>query len=165
MMGDRRDHLNFQRIVSADFTFIIPAGNWHNLINTGRVPLKLYSIYALPQHSPETVHVTKVGWLWLLKNTITVINILNRIEEAILGIRIIPEGRFCLITLWSLFYNSPYSPSQLLLPIEKCPVTPMQHDEYGYIIIHISFPPIALLYFRLQAAPSEVLCLYNELVY
>ena len=58
-MGDHRDYLDFQRNVSADFAFIIPAGKWHNLINTGRMPLKLYSIYAPPQHPPGTVHVTK----------------------------------------------------------------------------------------------------------
>lgn len=58
-MGDHRDYLDFQRNVSADFAFIIPAGKWHNLINTGRTPLKLYSIYAPPQHPYGTVHVTK----------------------------------------------------------------------------------------------------------
>lgn len=58
-MGDREDHLYFQAKVSDDFAFIIPAGKWHNLINTGYVPLKLYSIYAPPQHPYGTVHVTK----------------------------------------------------------------------------------------------------------
>lgn len=58
-MGAQRDYLDFQRNVSADFAFIIPAGKWHNLINTGRMPLKLYSIYAPPQHPFGTVHVTK----------------------------------------------------------------------------------------------------------
>ena len=58
-MGNQRDYLDFQRNVSADFAFIIPAGKWHNLVNTGRTPLKLYSIYAPPQHPPGTVHVTK----------------------------------------------------------------------------------------------------------
>lgn len=42
-----------------DFAFIIPAGKWHNLINIGDTPLKLYSIYAPPQHPRGTVHVTK----------------------------------------------------------------------------------------------------------
>lgn len=58
-MGDRKDYLNFQERVRADFAFIIPAGKWHNLMNTGNTPLKLYSIYAPPQHPPGTVHVTK----------------------------------------------------------------------------------------------------------
>lgn len=59
MMGDRKDRLNFQREVYDDFAFIIPAGTWHNLVNTGRTPLKLYSIYAPPQHPYGTVHETK----------------------------------------------------------------------------------------------------------
>ena len=58
-MGDSKDRLDFQRNVYADFAFIIPAGTWHNLINTGNTPLKLYSIYAPPQHPFGTVHRTK----------------------------------------------------------------------------------------------------------
>lgn len=58
-MGDREDYLNFQERVYDDFAFIIPAGKWHNLINTGNKPIKLYSIYAPPQHPFGTVHVTK----------------------------------------------------------------------------------------------------------
>lgn len=58
-MGDRKDKLDFQEKVSDDFAFIIPAGTWHNLINTGNKPLKLYSIYAPPQHPKGTVHATK----------------------------------------------------------------------------------------------------------
>lgn len=59
MMGDRRDRLDFQANVRDDFAFIIPAGKWHNLINTGNRPLKLYSIYAPPQHPFGTIHKTK----------------------------------------------------------------------------------------------------------
>ncbi|WP_138206654.1 cupin domain-containing protein [Haloimpatiens lingqiaonensis] len=58
-MGDRKDYLDFQKRVYDDFAFIIPAGKWHNLINTGYKPIKLYSIYAPPQHPSGTVHVTK----------------------------------------------------------------------------------------------------------
>lgn len=58
-MGDTKNNLNFQEKVYDDFAFIIPAGKWHNLINTGCKPLKLYSIYAPPQHEPGTVHETK----------------------------------------------------------------------------------------------------------
>lgn len=59
MMGDSKNNLGFQRRVSDDFIFIIPAGKWHNLINTGDKPIKLYSIYAPPQHPYGTVHRTK----------------------------------------------------------------------------------------------------------
>lgn len=58
-MGDTKDRLDFQRKVFDDYAFIIPAGKWHNLINTGNKPLKLYSIYAPPQHPYGTVHKTK----------------------------------------------------------------------------------------------------------
>lgn len=58
-MGDRKDRLDFQERVYEDFAFIVPAGKWHNLINTGKTPLKLYSIYAPPQHPFGTVHETK----------------------------------------------------------------------------------------------------------
>ena len=55
----RRDRLVFQRPVSAGYVILIPAGKWHNLINTGHQLLKLYSIYA-PTGTPHgTVHETK----------------------------------------------------------------------------------------------------------
>ena len=58
-MGDSKYNLNFQKDVFDDFAFIIPAGKWHNLINTGDTPIKLYSIYAPPQHPFGTIHETK----------------------------------------------------------------------------------------------------------
>ena len=58
-MGNKKDRLDFQADVYDDYAFIIPAGKWHNLFNTGNKPLKLYSIYAPPQHPKGTVHKTK----------------------------------------------------------------------------------------------------------
>ncbi|NLT63505.1 MAG: cupin domain-containing protein [Clostridiales bacterium] len=58
-MCSRKDNLTFQRRVSEDYAVIIPAGTWHNIINTGNRPLKLYSIYAPPEHPKGTVHRTK----------------------------------------------------------------------------------------------------------
>ena len=58
-MGDTRDNLDFESYVYDDYAIVIPAGKWHNLINTGSIPLKLYSIYAPPQHPHGTVHRTK----------------------------------------------------------------------------------------------------------
>lgn len=58
-MGDKKDRLDFQQHVYDDFAIMIPAGKWHNLINTGHRPLKLYSIYAPPEHPHGTVHKTK----------------------------------------------------------------------------------------------------------
>jgi len=59
VMGDEKEHLDFQKRVDDDDIIIIPAGKWHNLINTGHTPLKLYSIYAPPEHPHGTVHNTK----------------------------------------------------------------------------------------------------------
>lgn len=59
MMGDNKDTPSFQQAVFDDFVFIIPAGTWHNLVNVGATPLKLYSIYAPPQHPFGTVQETK----------------------------------------------------------------------------------------------------------
>ena len=59
LMGDEKDNLDFQERVYEDSAIIIPAGKWHNIINTGDTPLKVYSIYAPPQHPRGTVHETK----------------------------------------------------------------------------------------------------------
>jgi mannose-6-phosphate isomerase-like protein (cupin superfamily) len=37
----------------------VPAGALHNVINTGPGDLRLYTIYAPPQHAPGTVHRTR----------------------------------------------------------------------------------------------------------
>ncbi|MBR3120103.1 MAG: cupin domain-containing protein [Methanobrevibacter sp.] len=58
-MGDRKESLYFQDRVFDDYAIMVPAGVWHNLINTGRTPLKLYTIYAPPEHPFGTVHRTK----------------------------------------------------------------------------------------------------------
>lgn len=58
-MGKQKDDLNFTRYVMDDSAIFIPAGTWHNLTNTGNTPLKLYSIYAPPNHPFGTVHTTK----------------------------------------------------------------------------------------------------------
>ena len=58
-MGKDKNNLTFQRMVFADYAFIIPAGTWHNLVNTGKTPIKLYSIYAPPAHKKGTIHYTK----------------------------------------------------------------------------------------------------------
>ncbi|WP_431801080.1 cupin domain-containing protein [Halobacillus andaensis] len=58
-MGDREDQLTFEEEVSDDYAIMVPAGKWHNLTNTGDGPLKLYTIYAPPEHPFGTVHKTK----------------------------------------------------------------------------------------------------------
>lgn len=58
-MGSEKDKLNYQREINGNYAVVIPAGTWHNLINVGNRPLKLYSIYAPPQHPFGTIHETK----------------------------------------------------------------------------------------------------------
>lgn len=38
---------------------IIPQGTRHNIFNTGQEPLKLYTLYAPPNHKDGTIHATR----------------------------------------------------------------------------------------------------------
>jgi Fe-Mn family superoxide dismutase len=58
LMGDAKEALTFVETAGKDFAIVIPAGKWHNIINTGKKPVKLYSIYAPVQHPHGTVHKT-----------------------------------------------------------------------------------------------------------
>jgi mannose-6-phosphate isomerase-like protein (cupin superfamily) len=48
-----------QSPVAAQNLCFVPAGTTHNFINTGTSFLKLYTVYAPPEHAPGTVHKTK----------------------------------------------------------------------------------------------------------
>ncbi|HSP23437.1 MAG TPA: cupin domain-containing protein [Planococcus sp. (in: firmicutes)] len=58
-MGDSEDNLTFEENAEDDYAIMIPAGKYHNVTNTGDEPLKIYSIYAPPEHPAGTVHKTK----------------------------------------------------------------------------------------------------------
>lgn len=45
--------------IADDFAIIVPAGARHNVINTGDAPLKLYTLYAPPEHRLDVVHPTR----------------------------------------------------------------------------------------------------------
>jgi mannose-6-phosphate isomerase-like protein (cupin superfamily) len=45
--------------IRAGFAVVVPAGTNHNIINTGSVSLKLYTIYAPPNHRDGVVHHTR----------------------------------------------------------------------------------------------------------
>lgn len=57
-MGVSAEHLDTWN-AEDDFAIFVPAGVWHNVINTGDTPLKLYSIYAPAEHAHGTIHPTK----------------------------------------------------------------------------------------------------------
>ena len=59
MMGKTEHSLSYRQRVNSNYAVIVPAGTWHNIMNAGRTPLKIYSIYAPPQHPFGTVHRTK----------------------------------------------------------------------------------------------------------
>ena len=59
MIGAAENDLVVDEVVEDDWAVFIPAGSWHNVVNTGNEPLKLYSIYAAPEHPHGTVHATK----------------------------------------------------------------------------------------------------------
>ena len=45
--------------IRAGFAVVVPAGTSHNIINTGSVPLKFYTLYAPPNHRDGVVHHTR----------------------------------------------------------------------------------------------------------
>jgi mannose-6-phosphate isomerase-like protein (cupin superfamily) len=45
--------------VGPDRLVLVPAGTRHNFVNTGSTDLRLYTIYAPPEHAPGTIHRTK----------------------------------------------------------------------------------------------------------
>ena len=45
--------------VEDDFALIVPAGARHNVVNTGDAPLRLYTLYAPPEHKDKVVHKDK----------------------------------------------------------------------------------------------------------
>lgn len=59
MMGKTKENLNFSAEAYPDYAIIVPANTWHNIVNIGNTPLKLFSIYAPPEHPFGTVHRTK----------------------------------------------------------------------------------------------------------
>lgn len=61
-VGEAKFVLNNQEehIVAAGDAAVVPAGTWHNVINTSKTdPLKLYTVYTPPQHPDGTIHKTK----------------------------------------------------------------------------------------------------------
>jgi mannose-6-phosphate isomerase-like protein (cupin superfamily) len=45
--------------IKAGFAVLVPAGASHNIVNTGSVPLKLYTLYAPPNHRDGVIQKTR----------------------------------------------------------------------------------------------------------
>ncbi len=59
LIGDSRDVFEVSTTAGPDHAIFVPAGKWHNIVNTGNIPLKLYSIYTPIEHPRGTVHRTQ----------------------------------------------------------------------------------------------------------
>jgi mannose-6-phosphate isomerase-like protein (cupin superfamily) len=57
--GRTEDKVDETHDVEDDWAIIVPAGTWHNVVNTGNGDVKLYSLYSPPEHPDGTVHKTK----------------------------------------------------------------------------------------------------------
>ena len=58
-MGSCKNALREVARVDGNDAMLIPAGTWHNIVNMGTHPLKLYSLYAPPKHPRGTLQRTK----------------------------------------------------------------------------------------------------------
>ncbi len=58
-LGRTEDAIDESHDVEDDWAVVVPAGVWHNVVNTGTRDVKLYSLYSPPEHPPNTVHETK----------------------------------------------------------------------------------------------------------
>ncbi|WMC93627.1 cupin domain-containing protein [Kineothrix sp. MB12-C1] len=59
IMGNCPDCLNYQAHVYENYSILVPAGTWHNVINTGPDKLKMFSIYAPALHPYGTIYETR----------------------------------------------------------------------------------------------------------
>jgi mannose-6-phosphate isomerase-like protein (cupin superfamily) len=60
VQGEGRAILDGEKsAVAVDRLVHVPAGMRHNFFNTGKVDLRLYTIYGPPEHKPGTIHKTR----------------------------------------------------------------------------------------------------------
>ena len=58
-LGSTQDKIDETHQLADDWAVIVPGGTWHNVINTGDTPLRLYSLYAPPEHADGVIQHTK----------------------------------------------------------------------------------------------------------
>jgi mannose-6-phosphate isomerase-like protein (cupin superfamily) len=56
--GEARVGPDARKVTSGDLV-VVPAGTRHNVVNTGPLPLVLYTVYGPPEHAEAAVHATK----------------------------------------------------------------------------------------------------------
>ena len=57
--GTTEERVDETHAVGDGSAIVVPAGMWHNVVNVGDDDVKLYSLYAPPEHPDGTVHRTK----------------------------------------------------------------------------------------------------------
>jgi len=58
VMGPAEDQLDFEQEVSDGWSIQVPAGVWHDVINTGQDPMQVYAVYAPVRHAPGITQAT-----------------------------------------------------------------------------------------------------------
>lgn len=58
VMGPAEDDLPFAQDVTDGWSIQVPAGTWHDVINTGDEAMQLYAVYAPTHHAVGKVHAT-----------------------------------------------------------------------------------------------------------
>lgn len=58
VMGPSRDNLDFEQEVGDGWSIQVPAGAWHDVINTGDEPMRLYAVYAPVHHAQGVVQAS-----------------------------------------------------------------------------------------------------------
>ena len=59
VMGTSKEQLEFEQEVTDGWTIQVPAGTWHDVINIGDEPLRLYTVYAPSHHAAGVVQATR----------------------------------------------------------------------------------------------------------
>jgi mannose-6-phosphate isomerase-like protein (cupin superfamily) len=57
-IGEARVGPDARKVTQGDLV-VVPAGTQHNVVNTGPIPLVLYTVYGPPEHAEGAVHATK----------------------------------------------------------------------------------------------------------
>ena len=60
-MGKSKTNLSYDKTVGDDWAIFIPEGYWHNVSNAGNEALKVYVLYAPPEHPAGTIHASKAS--------------------------------------------------------------------------------------------------------
>ena len=57
-IGEEKDALTLEQDVTDGWCILVPAGTWHDVVNTGAEPLRLYAVYAPVHHAAGKIHAT-----------------------------------------------------------------------------------------------------------